>query len=88
MKQQAVDFAQQKIDSAKKTLQDSAKAIKNEVIKDLKEEVTKQILGGKKDSANSEKPLESTKKNAEQAVKNTLKDLLKKKSTKDTTKKE
>ena len=88
MKQQAADFAQQKIDSAKKTLQDSAKAIKNEVIKDLKEEVTKQILGGKKDSANSEKPLESTKKNAEQAVKNTLKDLLKKKPAKDTTKKE
>ncbi|HTN08866.1 AsmA-like C-terminal region-containing protein [Agriterribacter sp.] len=88
MKQQAADFAQQKIDSAKKTLQDSAKAIKNEVIKDLKEEVTKQLLGGKKDSADSGKPLENTKKNAEQAVKNTLKDLLKKKPVKDTTKKE
>ena len=58
------------------------------MIKDLKEEAVKQILGGKKDSANSEKPLESTKKNAEQAVKNTLKDLLKKKPAKDTTKKE
>lgn len=79
MKQQAADFAQQKIDSAKQTLQDSVKAIKNEVVKDLKEEVTKQLLGGKKDSTDSGKPLENTKKNAEEAVKNTLKDLLKKK---------
>lgn len=88
MKQQAADFARQKIDSAKKTLQDSAKAIKNEVIKDLKEEAVKQILGGKKDSTDSGKPLENTKKNAEEAVKNTLKDLLKKKPAKDTSKKQ
>ena len=88
MKQQAADFAQQKIEDTKKTLQDSAKAIKDEAIKDLKEEAVKQLLGGKKDSAEAGKPLDETKKKAEQAVKNTLKDLLKKKSTKDTTKKE
>jgi hypothetical protein len=79
MKQQAADFAQQKIDSAKQMIQDSVKAIKNEVVKDLKEEVTKQLLGGKKDSADSGKPLENTKKNVEEAAKNTLKDLLNKK---------
>ena len=88
MKQQAADFAQQKIDSAKKTLQGSAKSIKDEVVKDLKEEVAKQLLGGKKDSADSGKPLEDTRKNAEEAVKNTLKDLLKKKPAKDTARKE
>lgn len=88
MKQQAAEFAQQKIDSVKKTLQDSAKAIKDEVVKDLKEEVTKQLLGGKKDSTGSGAPLENTKKNAEEAVKNTLKDLLKKKPANTTEKKE
>ena len=89
MKQQAADFAKQKLDNTKKTLQDTANAIKNQAIKDLKEDLTKQLLGGgQKDSAASEKPLENTKKNAEQAVKNTLNNLLKKKATKDTTKKE
>lgn len=87
IKQQAADFAKQKLDSAKQQLKDSATAIKNQAIKDLKDEVTKQILGGgKKDSASDSKPLDNTKKNAEEAVKNTLNNLLKKK--KDTTKKQ
>lgn len=79
MKQQAAEFARQKLDSAKKTLQDTAKAIQTEIVKDLKEEVTRQLLGGNKDSTTDQKPLEGTKKKAEEAVKNTLKDLLKKK---------
>lgn len=87
LKQQATDFAKQKIDSAKNELKDSANAIKNQVIKDVKDDLTKQLLGGNKDSASSGKPLENATKNAEQAVKNTLNNLLKKK-TKDTTKKE
>ena len=88
LKKQATDFAQQKIDSAKKELKDSANAIKNQAIKDLKDDLAKQILGAKKDSAGgSGKPLENTTKNAEQAVKNTLNNLLKKKS-KDTTQKQ
>ena len=59
---------------------DSAKAIKNQVVKDLKEDITKQLTGGKKDSASTdEKPLENVKKNAESTLKNTLNNLLKKK---------
>ncbi|MBX3255945.1 MAG: hypothetical protein KF862_17555 [Chitinophagaceae bacterium] len=87
IKQQAADFAKQKIDSARQELKDSATAIKNQAVKDLKDELTKQILGGNKnDSAATDKPLENTKKNTEEAVKNTLNSLLKKK--KDTTKKQ
>lgn len=86
IKQQAADFAKQKLDSAKQQLKDSANAIKNQAVKDLKDELAKQILGGNKDSANNGKPLDNTKKNAEEAVKNTLNNLFKKK--KDTTKKQ
>ncbi|OJY87548.1 MAG: hypothetical protein BGP14_12545 [Sphingobacteriales bacterium 44-15] len=85
MKQQAVAFAQQKIDSAKNEVKDSLTAIKNQAVKDLKEDLAKQLLGGGKDSAADGKPLDNTRKNAEQTLKNTLNGLLKKKS-KDTTK--
>ena len=85
MKQQAMDFVKNTADTTKKTITDSANAIKNQAVKDIKEEITKQLLGGQKDSASaSEKPLDNTKKNAEKIVKNTLNNLLKKK---DTTKK-
>lgn len=85
MKQQAVDFVKNTADTTKKTIADSANAVKNQAIKDIKEEVTKQLLGGQKDSASaSGKPLENTQKNAEKTIKNTLNNLLKKK---DTTKK-
>ena len=87
LKQQAAEFAQQKIDSAKTTIRDSVSSLKNQAVKDLKEDLTKQLFGGKKDSAASpEKPLENAKKNAEKTIKNTLNNLLKKKAPKDTTK--
>ncbi|MBX2920978.1 MAG: hypothetical protein KF746_02210 [Chitinophagaceae bacterium] len=87
IRQQAADFAQQKIDSAKQQLKDSATAIKNQAVQDLKKELTKQILGdSKSDSEATGKPLDNTKKNTEEAVKNTLNSLLKKK--KDTTQKQ
>jgi hypothetical protein len=80
MKQQATEFVKNQIDSTKNTVLDSAKAIKNQVVKDLKEDITKQLIGGKKDSASGdEKPLENVKKNAESTIKNTLNNLLKKK---------
>ncbi len=80
MKQKASDFVKNKIDSTKTTLKDTANAIKNQAVKDLKEDITKQLLGGKKDSASSsEKPLENVKKNAEKTLKNTFNNLLKKK---------
>ncbi|MEO8823317.1 MAG: AsmA-like C-terminal region-containing protein [Ginsengibacter sp.] len=80
MKQQATEFVKSQIDSTKNTVRDSASAIKNQVVRDLKEDITKQLLGGKKDSAStSEKPLENAKKNAENTIKNTFNNLLKKK---------
>ncbi len=80
MKQQATEFVKNQIDSTKNTVLDSAKAIKNQVVKDLKEDITRQLTGGKKDSASAnEKPLENAKKNAESTIKNTLNNLLKKK---------
>lgn len=89
MKEQATEFAQAKIDSAKATIRDSVNAIKNQVIKDVKDEAIKQILGNK-DSVKSD-GANDTKKAAEKTIKNTLDKLLnKKKKTEpaDTVKKE
>lgn len=76
MKEQATEFAQAKIDSAKATIKDSVTAIKNQVVKDLKDEALKQILGNK-DSVKSD-GVNETKKAAEKTVKNTLDKLLNK----------
>ena len=84
MKQQAADFVKSTVDTTKKTITDSANAIKNQAIKDLKTDISKELFGGQKDSTSSGKPLENTQKNAEKTIKNTLNNLLKKK---DTTKK-
>ena len=85
MKQQAADFAQQKINDAKNEVKDSLNAIKNQAIKNLKADITNQLLGGGKDSVSEGKSLDDTKKNAEQTLKNTLNGLFKKKN-KDTAK--
>lgn len=77
LKQQAENFAQAKIDSAKSTIKDSVSKIKNEVMEDLKEEVKNKIFGTK-DSA-SQNNIDSTKKNAEKTIKNTINNLFKKK---------
>lgn len=82
MKQQATDFVKSQIDSTKNIVRDSANAIKDQVIKDLKEDISKQLLGAKNDSASSSgKPLENVKKNAEKTLKNTFNNLLRKKDT-------
>jgi AsmA-like C-terminal region len=78
LKQQAVDFAQQKIDSTKKTIKDSVNVVKNQVVNDLKDELKNKILGNK-DSTQKSGGIDSTKGKAEKTIKNTLKDLLNKK---------
>jgi hypothetical protein len=78
LKQQAQDFAQEKIDSAKQTLKDTLSAVKNQVVNDLKEDLKNKLLGNK-DSTQKSTNLDSTKKNAEKTIKNTLNNLLKKK---------
>lgn len=78
LKQQAQDFAQQKIDSAKQTLKDTVTAVKNQVVNDLKDELKNKILGNK-DTTQKTNTLDSTKNKAGDKIKNTLNNLLKKK---------
>jgi hypothetical protein len=78
MKAQAVNFAQQKIDSTKKTVKDSIAVVKNQVVTGLKDEVKNRILGTS-DSTKKSGNMDSTKKNAEATIKNTLNGLFKKK---------
>ena len=79
MKQQAVDFAKQKVDSTKNTMKDSLMSVKKQVTADLKSELTNQLFAPKDSSATNNSSLDSTKKKAETTIKNTLKGLLKKK---------
>lgn len=96
LKNQALNFAKEKADSAKAMIKDSANALKKEITNDIKKGIENELrnkLFGKdttaiKDTA-SGKPLEDTKKKSEQKVKNTLDKLLnKKKPTADTVRRE
>lgn len=80
LKQQAVSFAQQKIDSTKRTVKDSLNSVKKQVTNDLKNELGKQLFGAK-DSASKGNGLDSTKQKATETIKNTFKNVFKKKST-------
>ncbi|MEI9946599.1 MAG: AsmA-like C-terminal region-containing protein [Chitinophagaceae bacterium] len=75
LKQQAVDFAQQKIDSAKQTVRDTLNSIKKEVTNEIKNEIKDKIFG--KDTARTGS-IDSTKKNTEKTIKNTIKNIFKK----------
>lgn len=77
MQQQAVAFAKAKADTIKQTIKDTLTAVKNQTVKDLKEEAVKQLLGNK-DSAGGNN-LDSSKKKAAQSLKNTFNNLFKKK---------
>jgi uncharacterized protein involved in outer membrane biogenesis len=77
LKQQAVGFAQQKIDTAKQTIKDSLIVVKKQVLDDLKGQARDRLLGTK-DSTGSSHP-DSTKKKAEQTMKKTLNNLFNKK---------
>ncbi len=88
LKQQATAFVQQKADSAKQTIKDSLTVVKNQVMEDVKSELTKQLVGGK-DSSNKKASLQETKEKAASTLKNTLGGFLKKKTAPaDTTKKD
>ncbi|MBI1783155.1 MAG: hypothetical protein HYR66_17585 [Sphingobacteriales bacterium] len=77
MQQQAVAFAKAKADTIKQTIKDTLTAIKNQTVKDLKEEAVKQLLDTKDSSGGNN--LDSSKKKATQTLKNTLNNLFKKK---------
>ena len=78
LKQQAADFAQEKVAAEKQKVKDSVTAVKNQVVSDVKEDLKNKLLGSK-DSTQKTSNLDSTKKKAEQTVKNTLNGLFKKK---------
>jgi hypothetical protein len=78
LKQQAVNFAKAKADSTRNTIKDSANVIKNQVLNDVKEEIRNKVFGNK-DSTKKATNLDSTKKNAENTIKNTINNLFKKK---------
>jgi hypothetical protein len=78
LKQQAADFAHEKVAAEKQKVKDSVTAVKNQVVADVKEDLKNKLLGTK-DSTQKNSNLDSTKKNAEQTVKNTLNGLFKKK---------
>ncbi len=82
LKQQATDFAQAKADSAKQRVKDSVSAVKNQVVNDLKEDLKNKIFN--KDSVQKTGSVDSTKKKAEQTIKNTFNDLFKKKKKSET----
>jgi hypothetical protein len=77
LKQQAVEFAQEKVETEKQKIKDSVTAVKNQVISDVKEDVKNKIFGNR-DSTTVNKT-DSTKKKAEQTIKNTFEGLFKKK---------
>jgi hypothetical protein len=77
LKEQAVDFARQKLDSTKQSIRDTATALKKQVINEAKEEVKKQIFGNT-DSVKTNL-LDNTKQKAGDAVKNTFGKFMKKK---------
>ena len=78
LKQQAADFAQEKVEAEKQKIKDSVTAVKNQVLNDVKEDVKNKILGNK-DSTQKAGNLDSTKNKAEQTLKNTLDGMFKKK---------
>lgn len=86
MEQQAKDFIQAKLDSAKQKTKDSLQAIKKQMEDKLKEKIKEQIFG--KDTASNNNPPDSSQKKPVQTIKNTIKDLLnlKKKPAKDSMK--
>ena len=77
LKQQAADFAKEKVDTEKQKIKDSVAAVKNQVVNDVKEDIKNKIFGNKDSTKTSN--VDSTKKKAEQTIKNTVEGLFKKK---------
>lgn len=77
LKQQAVDFAKERVDAEKQKLKDSVTAVKNQVVNDVKEDIKNKIFGSKDTLKTGN--ADSTRKKAEQTLKNTVNDLFKKK---------
>jgi hypothetical protein len=73
MEQQAKDFVQAKLDSARQKAKDSLQAVKKQIEENLKEKLKEQIFG--KDTTSGSIPRDSSQKKTGEIIKNTLKDL-------------
>lgn len=79
LKEQAADFAQQKIDSAKSAIRDTLTSVKNQVVEEAKEKVKEELkdrLFGTRDS--TKKATDSSGQKPKEQVKETLKGLFNK----------
>lgn len=86
LKEQAKDFAQAKLDSAKQRIQDTLSGIKEKVKDELKDRLKEQLFG--KDTAKTVTPADTSKNKPGSAIKNKIKDIFNrpKKPSTDTTK--
>lgn len=78
LKQQAEEFAKEKIDSVKTAIRDTVNAVKNKVIEDVKEKAKDELqerLFGKTDST---KAKDSAQKKPQEQIKGAIKDILNK----------
>ena len=87
LKEQAKDFAQQKIDSAKARTKDTLNVIKNQVKAEAKEKLLERVFG--KDTLTADSPADSSKKKNDPGIKDKIKNIFvkPKKPAADTTKK-
>lgn len=85
LKQQALSFAQAKIDSTRKAFKDTAISVRKQLEKDVQNEIQKRISGNNDSSQAKGAVLDSSKKRLEAAGKAILNDLLKKKKIPDST---
>ena len=73
LKEQAKDFAQQKIDSAKARVKDSLVVVKDKVKEEAKEKLLEQVFG--KDTTKTKNPADSSKKKNDAGIKDKLKNI-------------
>lgn len=87
LKSQATELVKNKIDTVKNAVKDTLQQVKQQAANALKDEIKKQLTGDKDTAQTGQKPLQQAGKQAEQTLKNTFNNLLKKKNnTADTTK--
>ena len=79
LKQQALGFAQAKADSAKHAVKDTVTALKNQAVKEAKDQLAKQLLGGGKKDTTAPAQSTDVKKRAEDAGKSLMNNLFNKK---------
>jgi hypothetical protein len=77
LKQQAVAFAQAKIDSSKKTINDTINSVKKDLAKSLQDELRKRLASNKDTGQAKTNNIDSSRKRLENTGRGLLKDLLK-----------